>query len=803
MSSPSIDVGGAPNNMAVGSSSQIPLLQVRGSPPNSLESAPYNTTVLSELPEPSGFKSSEELGLFWSPSTTLGHITPRQSQSSNVSPNESSRSSVNFLTHSSLQPSNISSPLSDSAMSSTLPTPRVPTSSTSTQLFTFKNYSPTASIESESLYTRHPMTQSAVHTPLEDSHSSSQFDPLSQSLMAESSFHSGAGGQLSPVRAIRGRRGAQKGAHNQSFKEKFGRLIGMFVPRTAEADDTAPKDSEGFTEIFVSDVDQSQGHTHPRPLSAVSGPSSVRIKTNSRPNSSLGGAQHKSEVASQEEVGEECLPESLRDRQFAAAGRGPDSQGVFESSVTETQESSSQVTSGTGSNSSRNISEQLASQADQNEPIASDKLNEYVTESIDVPSAPLSSRPSRSNSESSQSESESNGPVLPELPSDYHESGRFSFNPTFFDKSTSELPHSHYSLSFPERGTAERLRRPVRSRNSNSEASTTQTVLMVQERLKELVEYTETTSYNVPHSADEDIVASSTPLPVSAVSSCAGGTGMFAGNDDTPVLGHREFNRGVSTDSNATVLHNPSAESGTKTPPFAGNGPITLSLNLNTSPTKATQPLSFSSSLPCPTSPSTGHTLSNNANNLGVGLGLASRLFVKRVSVCSRKGTGKQFSESSAESANIEPANIPSVSANHPSPVGLLDKYVSEGVMLHKGHFETIPLTELEGVDWNHFGGCPHSEEFGMMQAQVVLLHSQLLFERYQCLQHARRNRTLLSQARSATQVVEELVTLVSGYNRVLIVLSIRQCQFSLFCLTHLSLYITFDTIGCHVDLIV
>ena len=83
--------------------------------------------------------------------------------------------------------------------------------------------------------------------------------------------------------------------------------------------------------------------------------------------------------------------------------------------------------------------------------------------------------------------------------------------------------------------------------------------------------------------------------------------------------------------------------------------------------------------------------------------------------------------------------------------------------MLHKGHFETIPLTELEGVDWNHFGGCPHAEESGMMQAQAVLLHSQLMFERYQCMQHARRNRTLLSQARGASKVAEEVQGLVSG----------------------------------------
>jgi hypothetical protein len=91
---------------------------------------------------------------------------------------------------------------------------------------------------------------------------------------------------------------------------------------------------------------------------------------------------------------------------------------------------------------------------------------------------------------------------------------------------------------------------------------------------------------------------------------------------------------------------------------------------------------------------------------------------------------------------------------------------VSCGEVLHHGNLHSIPLTEQEGVDWNHFGGCPHSEEFRIMQSQVVLLHSQLLFERYQCVQHAKRNRRLLSKARSAAHVTEELVSLVSGRDK-------------------------------------
>jgi hypothetical protein len=49
-----------------------------------------------------------------------------------------------------------------------------------------------------------------------------------------------------------------------------------------------------------------------------------------------------------------------------------------------------------------------------------------------------------------------------------------------------------------------------------------------------------------------------------------------------------------------------------------------------------------------------------------------------------------------------------------------------------------------------------------MMRSQVALLHSQLLFERHQCLQHARRNRRLLSKARTAMHVEEKVYSLVS-----------------------------------------
>ena len=95
------------------------------------------------------------------------------------------------------------------------------------------------------------------------------------------------------------------------------------------------------------------------------------------------------------------------------------------------------------------------------------------------------------------------------------------------------------------------------------------------------------------------------------------------------------------------------------------------------------------------------------------------------------------------------------------SPAAMLEQYVHSGLLLHSGK-GAVPLTDVEGIDWNHFGGCPHSEELGVMTAYVSMLQSQLMFERHQCQQHSRRNRRLLSKARNASKLENEIVTLVS-----------------------------------------
>ena len=128
-------------------------------------------------------------------------------------------------------------------------------------------------------------------------------------------------------------------------------------------------------------------------------------------------------------------------------------------------------------------------------------------------------------------------------------------------------------------------------------------------------------------------------------------------------------------------------------------------------------------------------------------------LVMRRVSVCDRqKRPGVNFRTQTS---------INSDRNDSLSPVVLLDHLIQHGEIVHEGRPQDIPLTELEGVDWFRFGGCPHGEELGQMQSQVALLHSQLLFERHQCLQHDRRSRRLLSQARTTHRVREQLEILV------------------------------------------
>ena len=96
------------------------------------------------------------------------------------------------------------------------------------------------------------------------------------------------------------------------------------------------------------------------------------------------------------------------------------------------------------------------------------------------------------------------------------------------------------------------------------------------------------------------------------------------------------------------------------------------------------------------------------------------------------------------------------------SPSMALDQYIRNGNVLHMGRLRDLSIPELEGINWDHYGGCPHSEELKTKTSLAAMLHSQVLFERHQCQQHARRNRRLMSKARTTTKLENEVLALVS-----------------------------------------
>ena len=599
---------------------------------------PACVQVLSDLPDPAGLKSAHELNQFWSPSETLGHIVPSRGDSTSHS---SGHTSLNPPSRPSLQPSDLSTPISDSTMSSAQHTPG-PLSSANAF-----NYSPTASVDGEMVHNR-GMTQSAIHSTgfFEDSNAASNIVPLSQSVMIPRSGDSSS--HVSPMRSLHSTK-------EQSFKKKLGRFIGLLTQKGKGESPDNDGITEGFTEIFVSDLERERvKKTHQQ---AVGVPGSV------------------------EEMGEECFATSPV--QMAASSA---QSGSRQASPEEDQEAVK---------SKRNSAQQ-------------------DEEILKISNLPISTRTTRTNSESSTQDpqGEFTNNTDDQLPRTALLIGSYQNNgPT-------ETVCSRYSASYPERSPTLK-----RSRNSKSETNATQTVIMVQERLQRLVEATE--------SGNHSFLSSSVSNTVKAVEQSADKL-VSSGEEDPLTTERPKLGTFVSMDSTKT-LRVPSPTDEPKETMAVSGGAVQPSQSAPSVVSKAPSELATS----------------------------GSRMFIRRVSVCSPRQPDQQQQqriESHNDSMHVTPTD------SNPSPVALLDQFVARGEILHRGHFESIPLTELEGVDWNHFGGCPHSEEFGMMRSQVALLHSQLLFERHQCLQHARRNRRLLSRARMATQITEELLSLVSVY---------------------------------------
>uniref|UniRef100_A0A671S396 Hamartin-like n=1 Tax=Sinocyclocheilus anshuiensis TaxID=1608454 RepID=A0A671S396_9TELE len=66
-----------------------------------------------------------------------------------------------------------------------------------------------------------------------------------------------------------------------------------------------------------------------------------------------------------------------------------------------------------------------------------------------------------------------------------------------------------------------------------------------------------------------------------------------------------------------------------------------------------------------------------------------------------------------------------------------------------------LPLPS-KSADWTHFGGSVPLDELHTLRSQLLLLHNQLLYERYKREQHAVRNRRLLRRIINATTLEEQ-----------------------------------------------
>uniref|UniRef100_A0A8C1CIP8 TSC complex subunit 1b n=1 Tax=Cyprinus carpio carpio TaxID=630221 RepID=A0A8C1CIP8_CYPCA len=89
------------------------------------------------------------------------------------------------------------------------------------------------------------------------------------------------------------------------------------------------------------------------------------------------------------------------------------------------------------------------------------------------------------------------------------------------------------------------------------------------------------------------------------------------------------------------------------------------------------------------------------------------------------------------------------------SPFEVLDRLVQQGGDAHDKVLKRLPLPS-KSADWTHFGGSAPLDELHTLRSQLLLLHNQLLYERYKREQHAVRNRRLLRRIINATALEEQ-----------------------------------------------
>ncbi|KAJ8413865.1 hypothetical protein AAFF_G00064630 [Aldrovandia affinis] len=99
---------------------------------------------------------------------------------------------------------------------------------------------------------------------------------------------------------------------------------------------------------------------------------------------------------------------------------------------------------------------------------------------------------------------------------------------------------------------------------------------------------------------------------------------------------------------------------------------------------------------------------------------------------------------------------LPKAAPSASSPLEVLDRLIQQGNDAHDKVLKRLPLPS-KSADWTHFGaGSAPLDELHTLRSQLLLLHNQLLYERYKREQHAVRNRRLLRRIINATALEEQ-----------------------------------------------
>ncbi|GFO17745.1 hamartin [Plakobranchus ocellatus] len=96
------------------------------------------------------------------------------------------------------------------------------------------------------------------------------------------------------------------------------------------------------------------------------------------------------------------------------------------------------------------------------------------------------------------------------------------------------------------------------------------------------------------------------------------------------------------------------------------------------------------------------------------------------------------------------------------TPPELLDRHLRLGSDLHAKELTKIPLTSKETTNWTHFGGLPPADEISILRGQILLMQTQIMYERHKRCNHAKRNRRLLRRMTHLATLEEQQKSLMS-----------------------------------------